>query len=65
MSGDHSASTSTTSTTTDPLVPFFEVVAETYEKGDTIIPETSSEDAMYCLKECFRDRLGGEVIVKA
>ena len=30
-----------------------------------IVPETSSEDAMYCLKECFRDRLGGEVIVKA
>jgi len=30
-----------------------------------IVPETSSEDAMCCLKECFRDRLGGEVIVKA
>ena len=28
-----------------------------------IVPETSSEDAMCCLKECFRDRLGGEVIV--
>ena len=27
-------------------------------------PETSSEDAMCCLKECFKDRLGGEVIVK-
>ena len=23
-----------------------------------------SEDAMCCLKECFRDRFGGEVIVK-
>ena len=30
-----------------------------------IVPEASSEDAMCCLKECFRDRLGGEVIVKA
>ena len=30
-----------------------------------IVPETSSEDAMCCLKGCFRDRLGGEVIVKA
>ena len=30
-----------------------------------IVPENSSEDAMCCLKECFRDRLGGEVIVKA
>ena len=29
-----------------------------------IVPETSSEEAMCCLKECFRDRLGGEVIVK-
>jgi len=30
-----------------------------------IVPETSSEDAMCCLKECFRDRLEGEVIVNA
>jgi len=29
-----------------------------------IVPETSSKEAMCCLKECFRDRLGGEVIVK-
>ena len=29
-----------------------------------IVPETSSEDAMRCLKGCFGDRLGGEVIVK-
>ncbi|MDA9133350.1 hypothetical protein N9K58_08815 [Alphaproteobacteria bacterium] len=29
-----------------------------------IVPETSAEDAMYCLKECFRDRLCGEVILK-
>ena len=29
-----------------------------------IVPETSSEDAMCCFKECFRDRLGGAVIVK-
>jgi len=29
-----------------------------------IVPETSSEEAMYCLKKCFRDRLGGEVTVK-
>ena len=29
-----------------------------------IVPETSSEEAMRCLKGCFRDRLGGEVIVK-
>jgi hypothetical protein len=30
-----------------------------------IVPETSSREAMSCLKECFRDRLCGEVIVKA
>ena len=30
----------------------------------TIVPETSSEDAMCYFKECFRDRLGGAVIVK-
>ena len=29
-----------------------------------IVPETSSKKAMRCLKKCFRDRLGGEVIVK-
>ncbi len=29
-----------------------------------IVPETSSEDAMCCLKECFRDRLGSDVIVR-
>ena len=29
-----------------------------------IIPETSSREAMSCLKECFRDRFGGEVILK-
>ena len=29
-----------------------------------IVPETSSEEAVFCLKGCFRDRLGGEVIVK-
>jgi len=28
-----------------------------------IVPETSSEDTMCCLKKCFRDRLCGEVIV--
>jgi hypothetical protein len=30
-----------------------------------IVPETSSREAMSCLKECFRDRLGGEATVKA
>ena len=29
-----------------------------------IVPETSSKEAMCCLKECFGDRLGGEVIMK-
>ena len=29
-----------------------------------IVSQTSSEDAICCLQKCFRDRLGGEVIVK-
>ena len=36
-----------------------------YPIHDSItVPETSSEEAVCCLEECFRDRLGGEVIVK-
>ena len=36
-----------------------------YSVHDSIlVPDASSEDAMHCLKECFRDRLGGEAIVK-
>ena len=36
-----------------------------YPAHDSIIVrEASSEDAMCCLKDCFGDRLGGEVIVR-
>ena len=32
--------------------------------NNIIVPETSSEDAICCLEECSRDRLGCEMIVK-